>query len=59
MIIFMICMAIFTSELDPPKSVWQAICYFITWSEHLGRWVKENFSKVEIKNSITINKEDV
>lgn len=52
MLLFMFCMWCFTVEVVPPTTGWQAIAYFVTWPEHLGRWVKENFSKTNTQSTL-------
>lgn len=57
--IFWIAGWLFTLTLTEPNG-WKWIPVFLlTWPLHLGHWMRQNFSKVEINNSVVINEEDV
>lgn len=42
MLWMMFIMAWLTAVIVPPDKWWGHITYFITWPDHLGKWIKEN-----------------
>lgn len=58
MLLFMICMGMLTMEIVPPTRWWGYITYVITWPEHLGKWIKDNFEKPVYTVDNTITKEE-